>query len=375
MDDATSDLAGHPALGSNLKRSGRKRKQINNCELDAGTTHWNGTSPFKKVKTIEDESPGIANMTETPSRKKIFKKQRAEQGRAEVTGGDSIGVSASDALSPKRAYKKSRAEKAVGELDGSNEIIEGKRKKRYSCATISSSVAELMSPDRFRQHAPQSYLEIKARALTQRFTVLNRERCGTDEVPEEKVTISGSTGNVYIVDVGLVPKCDCPHARKGNQCKHIIYVMLRVLKAPEQIGYQLALLPSELRDLFKNAPPIPKADADADSSDGNRKEIEGECPICYMEFEPHKEVIVYCRAACGNNVHKDCMDHWMHAQHGKATCPYCRSTWEGNGLTISKVDLQNISRDADGYVNIASQLGLSGERGKLFMYCIHYHCY
>jgi hypothetical protein len=58
--------------------------------------------------------------------------------------------------------------------------------------------------------------------------------------------------------------------------------MLRLLKAPEHIAYQLALTSSELRELFKHAPPIPKADSEADSSDGNRKPIEGECPICKL---------------------------------------------------------------------------------------------
>jgi hypothetical protein len=28
-----------------------------------------------------------------------------------------------------------------------------------------------------------------------------------------------------------------------------------------------------------------------------------------MEFEP-KEEIVWCKAACGNNIHKKCFDQW-----------------------------------------------------------------
>lgn len=83
--------------------------------------------------------------------------------------------------------------------------------------------------------------------------------------------------------------------------------MLRVLKARENLAYQLALLSSELREIFQHAPPIPSADKDAESSDGNRKPIEGECPICYTEFEKNRGEIVYCRGACGNNVHKTCM--------------------------------------------------------------------
>lgn len=219
---------------------------------------------------------------------------------------------------------------------------------------------------RFRARPPQSYLEVKARALSQRLTVLSRERCGTAEIPEEKILMAGSTGNVYTQHIGQVPRCDCPHANKGNQCKHIIYVMLRVLKAPEHVGYQLALTSSELRDLFKNAASIPNADASAGgqtaAEDGNRKPVEGECPICYTEFEPDEE-IVYCKAACGNNVHKDCMQSWMAAKAGNATCPYCRAEWEGDEIGVGgNIDLKGAMRNEEGYVNVAPQLGLSGAR-------------
>ena len=220
---------------------------------------------------------------------------------------------------------------------------------------------------RYRDHAPHSYLEVKARALSQRLTVISRERMGTDDVPEEKVIMAGSTGNIYTQHIGLVPSCDCPHAKKKNQCKHIIYVMLRVLKAPEHIGYQLALMPSELREVFRNAAPIPTDDDQHDDdNDGKRKPIEGECPICYCEFEPEKDAIVYCKAACGNNVHKGCMQSWIASTGaGKATCPYCRAKWEDPDIAAGlagKVDLKAAKRTSEGYVNVARQLGLSGRR-------------
>lgn len=77
---------------------------------------------------------------------------------------------------------------------------------------------------RHRHQAPQSYNTIKQRALTQRLTVMGRERCGSEHTPEEKVSIAGTTGNLYTVHVKLEPSCDCPHANQGNQCKHIIFV-------------------------------------------------------------------------------------------------------------------------------------------------------
>jgi uncharacterized Zn-finger protein len=224
---------------------------------------------------------------------------------------------------------------------------------------------------RHRARAPSSYLEIKNRALTQRLTVLSRERCGTDEVPEEKVDIAGSTGNVYTVHVGLIPSCDCPHAKKGNQCKHIVYIMLRVLKAREDVAYQLALTSTELRELIKNAPLIPGIETDGngkpgEEQDGNRKPIEGECPICYDELDHKFDEIVYCKNSCGNNVHKACMQSWIQvAARGKATCPYCRATWDTEEAfvgSLGNVDTKGLQRNEDGYINVAGQLGLSGER-------------
>jgi hypothetical protein len=141
--------------------------------------------------------------------------------------------------------------------------------------------------------------------------------------------------------------------------------MLRVLKAPENVGYQLALTSSELRSLIQNASPIPSANAEADSSDGTRKPIEGECPICYSEFEDGEDV-VYCKAACGNNIHKECMVSWMTARHEKATCPLCRATWIDHDIPSgTKVNMDDAVWK-EGYKNVASQLGLSGKRGKSF---------
>jgi hypothetical protein len=298
------------AAALSRSRSGRKRKQVsyNYDDSDADEPALDEPIPPKKAKTLEDDDVALAPSKPTKSPKK----------------------------------------KSKAESDGKPQDEE-KRLRR------------------FRARAPQSFLEVKGRALTQRLTVLNRERCGTDEVPEEKIVMAGSTGNVYTQHICHVPTCDCPHAKKGNQCKHIVYIMLRVLRAPENVGYQLALTSQELRDLFKNAAPIPSTDpaetAEA-SEDGNRKPIEGECPICYTDFEPESESIVYCKAGCGNNVHKDCMQKWMAANSGKATCPYCRTKWaeEDVGAFGGNISLEGAATTEEGYVNVAGQLGLSGER-------------
>jgi hypothetical protein len=149
--------------------TGIKRKHINYDDVDEGNAYQNDDDdPMKKGKTkASSSSEKVSTITDEGSPVK-----KARKGKKKKGGDD-----------------------------------DGEKRLR-----------------RFRKHAPTSYLEIKERALSQRLTVINRERCGTDELPEEKVTIAGSTGNLYTVNIGLVPKCDCPHAKKGNQCKHIIYV-------------------------------------------------------------------------------------------------------------------------------------------------------
>ncbi|KAJ2977338.1 hypothetical protein NUW58_g7842 [Xylaria curta] len=216
---------------------------------------------------------------------------------------------------------------------------------------------------RFRAKAPASFNVIYQRATEQRFYVLNRSRCGTSECPEEKIEITGSTGNIYTVHIAQIPSCNCPHARKGNQCKHIIYVMSRVLRARLELVYQLALLSNELREIFESAPLIGiDGDSKSESQDPNRKQLEGDCPICFTPFEDAEET-VYCRATCGQNMHKECFEMWAATKRQSAraavTCPMCRSPWQDDEDVVKKIEKIG-TVGADGYVNVADQLGISG---------------
>lgn len=167
--------------------------------------------------------------------------------------------------------------------------------------------------------------------------VIDRDR-GTDAkgVPQERIELAGSTGNIYTITIGQLPKCTCPDKRfnGGSQCKHLIYVLHQVLKAPPHLEYQNAFISSELNEIFEHAP-LPSAgvvgDVDSetkeeeDSEGVKRKSMEGcDCPICFMPFEPNaKEEIVWCRAACGNNVHRRCFEQWAKSQAGREVrCVY-----------------------------------------------------
>ncbi|KAI1212128.1 uncharacterized protein F4807DRAFT_417627 [Annulohypoxylon truncatum] len=225
---------------------------------------------------------------------------------------------------------------------------------------------------RFRSKPPQDFFKIYYRATSQRFYVLGRTREGIAHCPEESVELTGSTGNIYVVHIAHLPTCTCPHSQKGHQCKHVIYVLSRVLRARFDLVYQLALLTTELQEIFENAPPIETDDqSDGKVHDKNRKPLEGDCPICFSPFEADEDT-VYCKATCGNNIHKECFEMWAATKRKSArdqvTCPMCRSAWQGDDDVVKKIKNTGIV-GRDGYVNIADQLGISDERD----YSSYYH--
>lgn len=212
---------------------------------------------------------------------------------------------------------------------------------------------------RIRAKPPASFLVKLERAQTQRMIVLGRKRKTIAGAPAEDIDVVGTTGNIYTVTISHLPSCTCPDSEKGNECKHKVYALYNVLKAPSHLQYQLALLTSELAEIFSRAPPIP-TDVGEDSK-GNRKPTDGECPICYMDLDEEHNKLVWCKAQCGHNLHKSCFDQWAKSQAGQEVrCVYCRTPWE------TDVDVNAVRKAGeqgeDGYTNVAEQFGLSRAR-------------
>lgn len=139
-----------------------------------------------------------------------------------------------------------------------------------------------------------------------------------------------------------------------------------MLKAPDHLQYQLAFLKSELHAIFGNAP-LPPSDfsniGSGQTTSSKRKEISGDCPICFTEFEPDTEEIVFCQAACGNNIHQTCFEQWAKSQRGnEVRCVYCRTKWQGDEDSIKRISKDKSKVNSEGYVNVAGELGLSGAR-------------
>ncbi|KAL9078066.1 MAG: hypothetical protein Q9157_003005 [Trypethelium eluteriae] len=218
----------------------------------------------------------------------------------------------------------------------------------------------------WRKKMPQKSQVLLDRALSNTLFIIDRIRAGTEDCPEEMIDLAGSTGNIYTIHIKKRPTCTCPAYEKtikpgndlGDECKHILY---------------LAFLSSELREIFANAPPIPSGSPSdsSSSSSSNRKPIEDDCPICCCPFDTESDNaddIVWCKASCGNNIHKTCFEQWAAtkkvANYGSAapvTCPFCRSRWQGDEDSLKKIAKCG-EKNAEGYVNVAEQLGISQER-------------
>ena len=115
---------------------------------------------------------------------------------------------------------------------------------------------------RHRDHPPQSVIVKQQRVMTQRMFLVERSGRKNNAL-EEEFSVLGSTGNVYVVNVSMIPtfvhlcarlinRCTCPDFLKNQvHCKHILFVFLKVLKLPDPLWYQAAFLTSvsNLRDI------------------------------------------------------------------------------------------------------------------------------
>jgi hypothetical protein len=144
-------------------------------------------------------------------------------------------------------------------------------------------------------------------------------------------------------------------------------VMVTVLKARNDLAYQMALLSSELTEIFANAPVTPQSNPSDDvplatDTGGLRKAVEGDCPVCVMEFESDDD-IVWCKAACGNNIHRQCFEQWARSKLGVVKCVYCRTIWKGDEDSVKRVAKGGVGvMNEEGYVNVGAELGSSIER-------------
>ncbi|KAJ1652722.1 hypothetical protein IWQ61_007009 [Dispira simplex] len=187
--------------------------------------------------------------------------------------------------------------------------------------------------------------------------------------------ILGSAENMYKVTIAHLPSCNCMDFRMGNHCKHILFVMMKIIRLPAEspLVYQKAWLTSELEDMFKTMIPDPAALASADvvqayeryrnpdsaqakemvsqDVDANQPEVsqfgvrrrllacmqeDGDtdhCPVCYDDMTKEdweSSKLSWCQRGCGNNIHTECFEMWEshYKNRGqRVNCVYCRYDW------------------------------------------------
>lgn len=261
--------------------------------------------------------------------------------------------------------------KIKGEHAGAAAVPEEKRAKKFRSAPTEDVRARI------------------GRAYSQRMYLIDEEdiSSGPGNVGR-KYAVLGSIGNVYDVRIERLPTCSCPDCERGNLCKHIIFVMAKVLQiSPNSpLIYQRALLQSELTEMFANAPKptavilakkevvtaykkhtlgtdegaAPEEAAVEVVQSVEAKEPEGECPVCF-ESLTGGEALDSC-GTCRNFIHKDCLKNWLQI---KRTCCYCRSAWCSFGsapATGAAGSSSSAPARDEGYLNLANHQGLSGTR-------------
>ncbi len=140
---------------------------------------------------------------------------------------------------------------------------------------------------------------MQERAITQKFFVLSRTRCGTTGCPEELVETDGFDWEHLQCCYRAPASVRLPARTSGKPVQ--AYPVRHDACAPRecQYVYQLALLSSELREIFAKAPSILNP-GDEPTDDHTRKAVEGDCPICFDELAAAQpDGIVWCQAACG----------------------------------------------------------------------------
>ncbi|KAF0904826.1 hypothetical protein E2562_037601 [Oryza meyeriana var. granulata] len=207
--------------------------------------------------------------------------------------------------------------------------------------------------------------------------------------------VLGATGNVYTVTLATTPACTCPDP--AVPCKHILFVLLRVLglSLDEACVWRQSLRPCQVarlvgtptcgdgdvlagpraRERFHQLWSARAAAAKAEQDRRRRREdqagasaaassgrLDGAaCPVCLEEMSPppqqqHQQaqgggatatapqpVLLTC-GTCRNSVHTECFARWKRSRARRAaTCVVCRARWRQPSREQEQQQYMNLS--------------------------------
>eukprot|EP01006_Ploeotia_vitrea_P056329 TRINITY_DN68091_c3_g3_i1.p1 TRINITY_DN68091_c3_g3~~TRINITY_DN68091_c3_g3_i1.p1 ORF type:complete len:316 (-),score=23.45 TRINITY_DN68091_c3_g3_i1:136-1083(-) len=263
------------------------------------------------------------------------------------------------------AAKKTRGRKPKTETTNNNNNNNENNNENITNEYIPPPMPTEKRAAAYRAFASQDLKARISRAKNQRMFLITEKSVSTDGGELcGSYAVLGSTGNVYDVDICQFPKCSCPDHQRGNLCKHIVFVFLKVLKVDEKspIIYQKALLQSELKEIFDKRKAatdvianttVVNAYLNATNTNDDKQEEgkhadaplpDDECAICF-ELMNGGEALEQCRT-CHKFLHKECLTQWLKHQ---TSCCYCRGTWVVPKTTSSSGNA--------GYMNFSKEQG------------------
>ncbi|XP_021894928.1 mitogen-activated protein kinase kinase kinase 1 [Carica papaya] len=204
------------------------------------------------------------------------------------------------------------------------------------------SASSSNSPGHHRSHR-RSWL---AQPVTDRIFRAMRHHLRLLHRSESTFFVLGATGNVYIVGLTTTPTCTCPD--RTSPCKHILFVLIRVLgvSPDDNCLRRRTLRPCRLSRLL-SSPTLPESMAGpglrerfhqlffqsevaSTCSHMSRVEIEDGtlCPVCLEEIGGDGgQSVVACRS-CRNLIHEECLARWKKSRGRRpASCVICRARW------------------------------------------------
>ena len=115
-------------------------------------------------------------------------------------------------------------------------------------------------------------------------------------------------------------KCSCPDfifkgSKYGTNCKHIIYIMRRVLEMDLKNSKNNKL--QKFKNVYKKLKTI-KTNQENNQVDIGEGKI---CPVCFTEMRKEDVGNIH-QCQCKGQVHKDCMKIWL-KHSAKSVCLYC----------------------------------------------------
>ena len=200
--------------------------------------------------------------------------------------------------------------------------------------------------------------------------------------------VLGSTANVYTVTLDFRPTCDCPNFKnKKDICKHIFFVLLKVVRLPEDssILYQKAYLSNELALLYaylaEHTPVAPNVVAEQKvqaayqkTKAEERKPKARKCAFCDAKVlnQRSTEIINCPTRHCTGTFHVDCAvligfnrlslsdetthrghHHYRHFKNSTSTrtttikCPLCKASFDHDEGYVNLADVTGQSRIRD----------------------------